>query len=94
MTVVFHDPRGRSVAEPEPYDLALDLSRADVTVALVANSYPGCVEFLEHLETALVAQRPSLRFRMYRKPSVSHADDGLVDSVAAECGAVVAAYGH
>jgi hypothetical protein len=53
------------------------------------------VVFLQHVEEALAAQLPDARFHHYNKGDASSVvSDAMLDTIVAECRAVVAAYGH
>ena len=93
-TIEFHDPRGATEAEPDPYQLSIDLSRP-ITIGLVANGFPDSVRFLDHVEKALAQEIPTASFARYDKGDASSVVGGemLVD-ITDRCDAVVAAYGH
>ena len=94
MTVQFVDPRGEPAAAAEPYDLADPLDHG-VVVGLMANGFPESVAFLDRVEEALRATVPGATFRRYDKGNASAlASDEMLDTIAAECRTVVAAYGH
>ncbi len=94
MTIDFLDPRGEPETVPVPYDLHADLA-GPATVALLANGFPDSVAFLDQVEAALGSLRPELGFARYDKGNASSiADDEMLDSIAGECNALVAAYGH
>ena len=95
MVVQFVDPRAEPATPPVPYDLTADLSGEDVTVGLLANGFPDSVAFLDQVEAAMRASHPKLTFLRYDKGNASAiASDDMLDSIVAECSAVVAAYGH
>ena len=94
MAVQFVDPRGEPAAAAEPYELADPLDDG-VVVGLMANGFPDSVAFLDRVEEALGATVPGATFRRYDKGNASAlASDELLDTIAAECRTVVAAYGH
>lgn len=94
MTVQYVDPRGEPAAAAEPYELADPLDEG-VVVGLLANGFPDSVAFLDQVEQALQATVPGASFRRYDKGDASAlATDEMLDTIAAECRTVVAAYGH
>ena len=94
MTVRFFDPRGEPAVAAEPYELADPLDDG-VVVGLMANGFPDSVAFLDRVEEAMRAAVPGASFRRYDKGNASALASGeLLDTIAAECRTVVAAYGH
>lgn len=94
MTVRYVDPRGEPAAAAEPYGLADPLEEG-VVVGLMANGFPDSVAFLDRVEEALQVAVPGATFRRYDKGNASAlATDEMLDTIAAECRTVVAAYGH
>ena len=62
---------------------------------MLANSFPDSGNFLDAVERSLKSLLPAATFRRYAKPNASMpAVDQLLDGIAAECQAVVTAYGH
>lgn len=94
MTLEYHDPRASLPTAPEPYQLAADFAQP-LTVGLLANGFPGSVEFLDAVEAALAARLPAARFKRYNKgnPSIP-AGAALLAEIGGECQAVASAYGH
>lgn len=93
--VEFIDPRAEPGRPVEPYDLSIDASAAPLEIGLLANGFPDSEAFLDHVEKALAALLPAAGFRRYNKHNASSViSDSMLDSVVAECNAVVAAYGH
>lgn len=93
-TLTFHDPRGEAKTAPEPYGLSTRLDEP-ITVGLVANGFPDSVRFLDHVEKALAERLPSASFCRYDKGDASSVlSEEMFADIAAECGAVIAAYGH
>ncbi|MSQ67430.1 MAG: hypothetical protein EXR83_04445 [Gammaproteobacteria bacterium] len=94
MSLQYHDPRAAQPTLAAPYRLGADFSQA-VTVGLLANGFPGSVEFLDALEMALGAALPTAHFKRYNKgnPSIP-ASAELLAAMQAECDAVASAYGH
>lgn len=94
MAISFVDPRGESAVEPHPYDLSAPLEPG-TTVGLLANGFPDSVEFLDAVGDAVAALRPNIEFVRYDKGDASAiANDAMLGAIEAECGSVVAAYGH
>lgn len=95
MTVEYLDPRAEPSRAAEPYELALARGEGPVAVGLLANGFPDSVAFLDQVEVALADAMPDASFRRYDKGNASIvASDQLLDGIAAECRAVVTAYGH
>ena len=95
MAVHFVDPRADSAVAPSPYLLSAAMTDDSLSVGLLANGFPDSVEFLDHVEAALTASLPNASFRRYNKGDASAvASDELLETIASECGALVAAYGH
>ena len=96
--VRFLDPRAEPGLPIEPYERSLDLAlSADqpITVGLLANGFPDSVNFLDHVQNALAELLPGLSFRRYDKGNASApAPDAMLDDIAQNCAAAVAAYGH
>ncbi len=89
----FHDPRGVPSTQATPYELSHPLERGS-TIALMANGFPDSVEFLDHIAIALGELLDDASFVKFNKGNASAlASDEMLAS-AAECDAVVAAYGH
>ena len=94
MSIHYHDPRASLPVAPEPYRLAADFSQS-LTLGLLANGFPGSVEFLDAVEAALAAQLPAARFKRYNKGNPSSpASDALLAEISGECQAGASAYGH
>ena len=94
MSLVFHDPRGATRRAPESYDCRLETG-GPVTIGLLANGFPDSEAFLDAVEAALVEHEATLRCLRYNKHGASvPASDELLDRIAAECDALVTAYGH
>lgn len=90
----FHDPRGVLSGPVDAYAAAATLAPGD-TVGLFANGFPDSVAFSEHVGRALQACLPGLQVRVWNKGNASAlASSEQLDEIAAECAAVVAAYGH
>jgi hypothetical protein len=95
MTVRFVDPRAQPGLPVEPYGLSVDVTAAPATIGLLANGFPDSVNFLDRVEEALAGILPSATFRRYDKGNASAPAPGpMLDAISAECGAVIAAYGH
>lgn len=92
--IQFHDPRAKPAVAAEPYDRRITVDGA-VTVGLLANGFPDSEEFLGAIGAALVASRPGLTVRHYNKGNATvPASDELIQTITAECQAVVTAFGH
>jgi len=93
--IQYLDPRAEPSAPIEVYELGLDLSAEGLTLGLMANGFPDSVNFLDRVEDALGEQHANLTIRRYDKgdPTISAPDD-LLDTIAADCQGVIAAYGH
>jgi hypothetical protein len=95
MSVTFVDPRAEPATPVEPYELAVELDGQAVTIGLLANGFPDSVVFLDQVEAELAAILPGSAFRRYDKGDASSVvSEDMLSSIVAECGAVVAAYGH
>ena len=89
------DPRAGVAAPVEPYGLAADWSAAPPTIGLLANGFPDSVAFLDQVGEAIRRRLPDVVLRSWNKGNASApASDQLLDGIAAEVQAVVAAYGH
>lgn len=94
MVVEMVDPRAEPGTPVEPYELSVPLGE-DLTVGLLANGFPDSVAFLDRVGEALAEAVPGLRLARYDKGDASSvASEEMLDSIVAECRAVVAAYGH
>ena len=94
MAVTYLDPRAEVGPAPEPYDLRTDLAPGTV-VGLMANGFFDSVAFLDAMEQALHEVRPDLPVVRFDKGNASSpATPVLLDEVARQCGAVIAAWGH
>ena len=93
VVIEFEDPRAEPGAPVEPYALSLDPSEA--TIGLLANGFPDSEEFLDRVEKTLAAALPNARFERYNKRNASSIlSDSMLDEIAADCDAVIGAYGH
>jgi len=93
--IEFLDPRAEPGLPADAYDLSIDLVDGPLDVGLLANGFPDSVAFLRQVETALAARLPHLTFHHYNKGDASSVvSDTMLDTIVAECRAVVAAYGH
>lgn len=94
MSISFHDPRGASRVVAEPYTCKTALTGTP-TIGLLANNFPDSEAFLDAVQRAMSSALPAARFARYLKPSASvPATAQLVEQIAAECDALVTAYGH
>lgn len=95
MAVTYVDPRAETATPVEPYELSVDLHGGPVTIGLLANGFPDSVAFLDLVGAALREALPDVSLRRYDKGDASTiASDEMLATIEAECGAVVAAYGH
>jgi hypothetical protein len=96
MPVDYLDPRAEPGVPESPYELRCDLANErPITVGLLANGFPDSVNFLGHVERALAERLPNAAFKHWNKGNASVvASDSMLDGIASECHAVVAAYGH
>ena len=93
-TIEFHDPRGETETAPDTYNLSISLD-SPVSIGLVANGFPDSVCFLDHVEKALAQEIPNATFVRYDKGDASSVlGETMLEDIADECNAVVAAYGH
>lgn len=78
----------------EPYELTAEVS-APLTIGLLANGFPDSEAFLDHVQKALADAVPHASFHRYNKRNASAVvTDAMLDTIVAECQAVVGAYGH
>ena len=90
----FHDPRGLPTGPIDPYVCSATLGAGD-TIGLFANGFPDSVAFLDHIGAALRVVLPEVSVRVWNKGNASAlASDEQLSDIAANCTAVVAAYGH
>ncbi len=89
----FHDPRGVPSIEATPYELSHPLGGGS-TIALMANGFPDSVNFLDHISAALSELLDDVTFVPFDKGNASALASDEMLTAAAECDAVVAAYGH
>jgi len=95
MTVQFVDPRGEPGVAIVPYELAAALHDGPVHIGLLANGFFDSVAFLDQVEAVLVETLPAATVHRFDKGDASSmASDQLLDGIAAECAAVITAYGH
>lgn len=93
--ITFVDPRAEPGAELEPYELAVEPTDAGFEIGLVANGFPDSEAFLDMVEKALAQRLPAASFHRYNKGNASAViSDEMLETVVAECRAVVGAYGH
>lgn len=96
MTITFLEPRAEPGLPTDPYAVARFDRTVPVTIGLLANGFPDSVAFLDEVEKALLAVAPAgTTTKRYAKPNASVVvSDKVLGSIAAECSAVIAAYGH
>lgn len=91
------DPIPESAGDASGYDLAVQ--SATPRLALLANSFPGSVDFLGQVERVLAERMPRATFLRYDKASMGinasiRVPDEKLDEIVAEADALVTAYGH
>ncbi len=90
----FVDPQPAPSVAADPYDLTTPLGPG-ATVGLFANGFPDSAAFLSSIETALTRRLDDPTFVHMNKGNASRlATDDEVATIAEQCDAVVAAYGH
>lgn len=90
----FVDPLPAPSIAADRYDLSTPLE-AGATIGLFANGFPDSVEFLSQVESALATRLEQPTFVHMNKGNASRlASDDEVATIAEQCDAVVAAYGH
>jgi hypothetical protein len=93
--IEFLDPRADPGTPVQPYSLSIDLTAGAADIGLLANGFPGSAAFLDHVAAAMAETLPGATFSRYDKGDPSSvASDQMLDTIVAECRAVVAAYGH
>ena len=93
--VRFVDPRGEVATPVEPYKASVDWSQGAPAIGLLANGFPGSVAFLGEVGAAIEQRVPGVTVRSWDKGDPSApASDQLLDGIAEEVAAVIAAYGH
>ncbi|MGE3621245.1 MAG: UGSC family (seleno)protein [Acidimicrobiia bacterium] len=92
-TVWYHTPEGGVLVPDDPYELSM--ASFPGRLALVANSFPDSVPFLDRFEEVLRAAHPEVEVFRHAKanPSVVLTDEE-VEVVRASADGVVTAYGH
>jgi hypothetical protein len=89
------DPRAEPGTAAEPYDRALDSTVARPVVGVFVNRFPGSEAFGACLGTSIAALLPSAEVRQFAKADASQvASAQVLDTIAAECHAVITLYGH
>lgn len=93
--ITFVDPRAEVATPVEPYTLTADWSDGPPAIGLLANGFPDSEAFLDEVASVLRAQLPGVVIRSWNKGNASMpASDQLLDGIATEVAAVIAAYGH
>jgi hypothetical protein len=91
----FVDPRAEVATAIEPYTLNADWSADPPAIGLLANGFPDSVAFLDEVGAVLAERLPGVVIRSWNKGNASApASDQLLDGIASEVAAVIAAYGH
>lgn len=93
MTVTYLDPTAEEGIPAEAYELFLE-EREDVTIGLIANTFPDGTRFMDKLEAALHELMPHAVLRRYQKLSVLPMEADQLEAVRRECDAAIAAWGH
>jgi hypothetical protein len=98
VATVYLDPSGIRRTCPTAYRGALDLDRPRVPVTLIANNFPGAVEFLDHVEKALADIAPQLEMgRIDRGPLIQSSaalDGDQMELIRQQALGAILAYGH
>ncbi len=96
--IKFHDPRGESAVQTQPYELAHDIQSNEgdgVTVALLANGFPDSDNFVEALGKALKERLPKIQTKFWNKGNASiPANEQILNEIQSSCQVAIAAYGH
>jgi hypothetical protein len=91
----FVDPRAQVATAMEAYTLAADFSDGPPPLGLLANGFPDSEAFLDEVGAVLAERLPGVVIKSWNKGNASMpASDQLLDGIASEVGAVIAAYGH
>lgn len=91
----FVDPRAEVATPVEPYTLTADWTGSPPRLGLLANGFPDSEAFLEEVGAVLAERLPGVVIRSWNKGNASApAPAEMLDSIAAEVQAVIAAYGH
>jgi hypothetical protein len=91
----FVDPRAEVATPVESYELSADWSAGPPAIGLLANGFPDSEAFLHELGQVLAERLPGVEIRSWNKGNASApASDQLLDGIATEVAAVIAAYGH
>lgn len=95
IVIRFVDPRAEVATPVEPYELQADWSGDPPAIGLLANGFPDSEAFLAEIGAVLADRVPGVVIRSWNKGNASApASDQLLDGIAAEVAAVIAAYGH
>jgi hypothetical protein len=94
MTVTYVDPSGQPTAPIEPYTLGVDTAKRPLRLALIANTFPDIPRFVDCLQKALQPLLPGATLKVWQKPSVEPVTPKVLEEIAAQSDAVVAALGH
>ena len=89
------DPRAEVATPFQPYALSADWSGRPPAIGLLANGFPDSEAFLTQIGAVLEERLPGVVIRSWNKGNASMpASDQLLDGIADEVAAVIAAYGH
>jgi len=94
--IEYLDPRAAVSMATTPYTLGIELAGSNqLTVGMLANGFPDSENFLYLIAEALQANEPGINVVHYNKGNASiSASDEMLNSIKAECQALVTAYGH
>ena len=93
--IEFIDPRAEPGTPVEEYTLSVDPMQSPISIGLLSNGFIDATPFMDRIEVALREVLPQAQLRRYEKPDASAVvEDDVVDRMAAECQAAIAAYGH
>lgn len=97
MSVTYLLPTAPPIATRD-YGLSLDTTRPSLRVGLLSNGFPDTENFLARQAQALAALMPDASFRIEAKGADTHLSavvpEPLLSDMAADCDAVVIAWGH
>jgi hypothetical protein len=90
----FVDPRGERSGPTVEYTGRADIA-VGTQVGLFANGFPGSVEFLTHIGSAIERHVPGVTVKLWNKGNASAlASPEDLAEISDTCSAVIAAYGH
>ena len=93
--VEYVDPRAEPGMPIEAYALSIDPTKGPISIGILSNGFIDATPFLDRVEVSLREALPQAEFRRYEKADASAVvSEEMLDSMTAECQAVVAGYGH